>query len=317
VATRISTNFIIMHVRKPSSGNRGPRSRPVPAWEQRRCFRVSESSIEGSIYGPSIDARSNPRDCAEESIGVLAGNQTQAPTMPPIRRKAVDISFGRTPAVIPGPANLRPSEGGSSSRNSPNSKRGVGVQLNGGGGDNRRCPSRRVADHGRRRILRRRGRLLASGIDAPRRRSSGVGRNAGSLPRPVEPCSLLASSRKDPKILPSSNAGRTNGAIEAHCFARRLAFARRWHFARWRLLAPGSILGGRTKRWFPPPACRALLATRIFAEGSKDIAQQQRRPDERGHRGTLFRTKTRIRSALAFCPLGKHVNAIGHFPKRS
>ena len=32
---------------KPSSGNRGPRSRPVPAWEQRRCFRVSESSIEG------------------------------------------------------------------------------------------------------------------------------------------------------------------------------------------------------------------------------------------------------------------------------
>ena len=76
------------------------------------------------------------------------------------------------------------------------------------------------------------GATFGSRIDALRRRSSGVGRNAGSLPRPVEPCSLLASSRKDPKILPSSNAGRTNGAIEAHCFARRLAFARRWHFAR-------------------------------------------------------------------------------------
>ena len=78
---------------------------------------------------------------------------------------------------------------------------------------------------------------------------------------------------------------------------------------------PTTLLGGRTKRWFPPPACRALLATRIFAEGSKDIAQQQRRPDERGHRGTLFRTKTRIRSALAFCPLGSTSMRSDIFPK--
>ena len=64
----------------------------------------------------------------------------------------------------------------------------------------------------------------------PRRRSSGSDETL--VPSPAcRACSLLASSRKDPKIL-SSNAGRMNGAIEAHCFTRRLTFAWRWHFAR-------------------------------------------------------------------------------------
>ena len=132
------------------------------------------------------------------------------------------------------------SEGGSSSRNSPNSKRGVGIQLNGGGGDNRRCPPRR----GRPRKVTNSmavGATFGSGID-PR----------GS----------------DETLVPSP--GLSSPARYSH-------------------------LRGRIQRYCPAatPAGRTGPSRHIVShEDSHSLG-------------------------VGILPARKHVNAIGHFPKRS
>jgi hypothetical protein len=144
-------------------------------------------------------------------------NQTQA--------RHATSAFGRTPRSSQTRIYAKRERGFIVARIVPIRRRGVGHPAEWRWRRHRRCPSRR--DRPRKVTNSTAEATFSPGSTPP---TTLLGRTKRWSPPPRTVDLLLASSRRIQRL--SSNAGRMNGAIEAHCFTRRLAFAWRWHFAR-------------------------------------------------------------------------------------